>query len=64
MGKAIQYSIQYYTIHTYFVGVETSHSVLCRAFLDLLHEPDLRKRLQHKIDSQFDSTHVIMIKDR
>jgi len=64
MGKAIQYSIQYNTIHTDFVGMETSHSVLCQAFFDFLHEPDLQKRLQDEIDSLFDSTHVIMLKDR
>jgi len=51
-------------ICTYFVGIETSHSVLCQAFLDFLHEPDLQKRLQDEIDSQFDSTHVIMLRDR
>ncbi|KAF6034560.1 hypothetical protein EB796_007137 [Bugula neritina] len=34
------------------------------AFLDFLHEPDLQKRLQDEIDSQFDSTHVIMLRDR
>jgi len=56
--------IQKQEIGTYFVGIETSHSVLCQAFLHFLHEPDLQKRLQDEIDSQFDSTHVIMLKDR
>jgi len=42
----------------------TSHSVLCQAFLDFLHEPDLQKILQHEIDSQFEPSHIITLKDR
>ncbi|KAF6034555.1 hypothetical protein EB796_007132 [Bugula neritina] len=45
-------------------GIETSQSVLCQAFFDFLHEPDLQKILQSEIDSQFEPSHVIMLKDR
>ncbi|KAF6034558.1 hypothetical protein EB796_007135 [Bugula neritina] len=45
-------------------GMATSHSVLCQAFLDFLHEPDLQKRLQDEIDSQFEPSHIITLKDR
>jgi len=44
--------------------METSHPVLCQAFLDFLHEPDLQKRLQDEIDSQFEPFHVITLQDR
>jgi len=44
--------------------METSHSVLCQAFLDFLHEPDLQKRLQDEIDSLFEPCHIITLKDR
>ncbi|KAF6034847.1 hypothetical protein EB796_006847 [Bugula neritina] len=45
-------------------GMETSQSDLCQALLDFLHEPDLQKRLQDEIDSQFEPSHIITLKDR
>jgi len=48
----------------FLVGMETSHTVLCQAFLDFFHEPNLQKRLQDEIDSQFEPSHIITLKDR
>jgi len=44
--------------------MEASQSDLCQALLDFLHEPDLQKRLQDEIDSQFEPSHIITLKDR
>ncbi|XP_067942629.1 cytochrome P450 1A2-like [Watersipora subatra] len=45
-------------------GLETSGRSLCQIFLDLLHDPTLQKRLQAEIDSQFELTHTITLKDK
>ena len=46
------------------LGMETSFGTLAQALLVLLQEPAIVKRLQAEIDSQFEPTHTITIKDR
>ncbi|XP_067942929.1 cytochrome P450 2M1-like [Watersipora subatra] len=45
-------------------GLETSRRSLAQIFLDLLRDPVLQKALQAEIDSQFETTHFITLKDK
>ncbi|XP_067943681.1 cytochrome P450 1A1-like isoform X3 [Watersipora subatra] len=45
-------------------GLETSRRSLAQIFLDLLHDPTLQKTLQAEIDSQFEPTETITLKDK
>ncbi|XP_067942904.1 cytochrome P450 2B1-like [Watersipora subatra] len=45
-------------------GLETSRRSLAQMFLDLLHDPTLQKTLQAEIDSQYEPTETITLKDK
>ncbi|XP_067942502.1 cytochrome P450 1A1-like isoform X1 [Watersipora subatra] len=45
-------------------GLETSQNGLRQMFLDLVTDPTLQRDLQAEIDSQFEPTHKITLKDR
>ncbi|XP_067943113.1 cytochrome P450 1A1-like [Watersipora subatra] len=45
-------------------GMETSLSSISQTFLDLLHDQQLQKRLQAELDSQFEPTQTITMKDK
>ena len=44
--------------------METSLSSISQVFLDVLHDPQLQRRLQAEIDSQFEPTQTITINDK
>lgn len=48
----------------FYKGMETSLSSLCQAFLDLLHDKALSKRIQSQIDANFEPGEQITLKDR